>query len=168
MNLEIWMLTFLMIFMLHNLEEIIMVERWLKKTYPKVRKKIPLFAQKEINRVKDMTSIRFAVVVFVLSIFASALLLISATTQLVFLFVGLNLFFALNIFTHPLQSLFLKCYTPGVWTSILLIIPYYILFFDHFSKAGAFTIQTMIGAFVVMAIFIPIFLFSHKMAAKWF
>lgn len=163
--MEVWILTFLIIFMLHNLEEIMMVERWMKGTYPQVRGKIPSFAQKELDQVKDMTSGRFAIVVFLLSIFASALLFLSATTQLDFLFFGLNFVFALNIFSHPLQSLFLKSYTPGVGTSIFLVIPYYIFFFYHFYDV--FSIQSMIGAFIIVLIFIPVFLLSHKMAAKW-
>lgn len=70
-----------------------------------------------------MTSARFAVAIFMLSVFVSALLLIAVMTQHDYLFLGINLFFTINIFTHPLQSVFLRCYTPGVLTSLLLIIP---------------------------------------------
>ena len=167
MDIYIWVLFFLIIFMLHNLEEIITIERWFQKTYPRVRKKIPLFAQKELENYTDITSAQFSVVVFVLSVFSSALILLAVITEHDYLFLGVTLFFALNIFTHPLQSLYLKCYTPGVLTSLLLIIPYYCLFFYRFYNTDLFTLNSIIGAIVVMVFLIPIFLFSHIMGEKW-
>lgn len=167
MNTNLLILAFIIIFMLHNLEEIITVERWMKRTYPRVRNRIPLFAQKEIEKFQDITAAQFAVVVFVLSIPCSALILVAAVTEHYFLFLGINLIFALNIFTHPLQSLFLRCYTPGVWTSILLVIPYNIWFFYHFAKAGMLTMNNIAASFVVAVLFIPVFLLSHKIGEKW-
>lgn len=143
------------------------IEKWFQKTYPLVSKKIPSFAKKELNQYKDITSKHFSVVVFVLSIFVSMLIAIAVITDQYQLFLGVNLFFALNIFTHPLQSLYLRCYTPGVMTSIFLIIPYYSLFFYHFYKSELLALESIVGAIVVMALLIPIFLLSHKIGEKW-
>ena len=166
MDINILIISFLMIFMLHNLEEIITIERWHKKTYPRVIHRVPSFIQKEMKQFNDITSAQFALVVFVLSIVVSALILTAVVTEHYFLFLGVAIPFALNIFTHPLQSLYLRCYTPGVWTSILLIIPYNILLFFHFSKEGLFTMSTMIGALIVMVLLVPVFLLSHKIGGK--
>ncbi|WP_281392557.1 HXXEE domain-containing protein [Salicibibacter cibi] len=97
----------------------------------------------------------------------SALILITVMTQHFFIFLGLNLFFAVNILTHPLQALYLRCYTPGLWTTILLIIPYNVLFFYHFSKAGFLTMNAILGALIVMFFLILVFLLSHKIGEKW-
>lgn len=167
MEVYVWILFFLVIFMLHNLEEIITVERWFQKTYPRVRKRIPLFAQKELNNYQDITSAQFAVVVFVFSIFTSTLILIAIWTEYYYLFLGVNLLFALNIFTHPLQALYLKCYTPGVFTSLLLIIPYYILFFYRFYNTDMLSINSISYAIVVMVLLIPAFILSHMIGEKW-
>lgn len=153
--------------MLHNLEEIITVEKWIQETYPRVCDKIPSFMQKELNNYKDITSAQFAVVIFVLSVFISALILITVMTQHYYLFLGVNLFFALNMFTHPLQSLYLRCYTPGVLTSLLLIIPYYSLFFYRFHHTGMLTLNSVLGGIAVMLLLIPVFLLSHKIGEKW-
>ncbi len=153
--------------MLHNLEEIITVEKWIQKTYPRVRDKIPLFVQKELNNYKEITSSEFAVIVFVFSFFVSALILISVMTQHYYFLLGVNLLFALNIFTHPLQALYLRCYTPGVLTSLLLIIPYYSLFFFHFYNTDMLTLDSVVGAMIVMVFLIPVFLLSHKIGEKW-
>ncbi|MGY0691861.1 HXXEE domain-containing protein [Virgibacillus sp. FSP13] len=167
MDIYVWILSFLIIFMLHNLEEIITVERWLQKTYPRVSKRIPSFAQKELKNYKDITSAQFSVVVFVFSVFASALILIAVITQHYYLFLGVNLLFAINIFTHPLQALYLRCYTPGVLTSLLLIIPYYCLFFYRFYNTDMLALDSIIGAIFVMVLLIPAFLLSHKIGEKW-
>ncbi|MDW0118356.1 HXXEE domain-containing protein [Sporosarcina thermotolerans] len=167
MDINVWIISFLIIFMLHNLEEIIMVEKWIKKTYPRVRDKIPSSMQKELNHYNDITSVQFAVIVFVFSIFASILILIAVVTQHYYLFLGVNLFFALNIFTHPLQALYLRCYTPGLLTSLLLIIPYYSLFFYRFYNTDMLSLNSILGAIAVMIIFIPLFLLSHKIGKKW-
>ena len=167
MDIYVWILSFLIIFMLHNLEEIITIERWFGKTYPRVSRKIPSAVQKELKNYKDTTSTQFSVVVFVFSVFASALIGIAVITQQYYLFLGVSLFFALNIFTHPLQALYLRCYTPGLLTTLLLIIPYYSLFFYRFYNTDMLTLNSIFGAIAVMVFFIPIFLLSHKIGEKW-
>ena len=144
-----------------------MIERWFQKAYPLVHERIPSFIQKELSNFKDITSAQFSIVVFVFSVFASAFILIAVITQHYYLFLGVNLLFALNIFTHPLQTLYLRCYTPGVLTSILLIIPYYILFIRHFYNTDLLTINSILGAIIVMVFLIPAFLLSHKIGEKW-
>lgn len=167
MDIYVWVLSFLVIFMLHNLEEIITVEKWIQKTYPRVRDNIPSFIKKEINNYKDITSAQFAMVVFVFSVFVSILILIAVMTQHYYLFLGVNLLFALNIFTHPLQALYLRCYMPGVLTSLLLILPYYSLFFYRFYNTDILTLNSIFGAIVVMVFLLPLFLLSHKIGEKW-
>lgn len=71
MDMNFLILAFLIIFMLHNLEEIVAIEKWLSHTYPKKKELIPTFFQKEIEKVKDMTAVQFSVVVFVVSVFVS-------------------------------------------------------------------------------------------------
>src|SRR5690625_4912001 len=167
MDMDIWISSFLIIFMLHNLEEIITIENWFKQTYPRVNKKIPSLVRNELNNNKDITSTQFAAVIFVFSIVVSVLIFIAVMIQHYYLFLGVSLFFAFNIFTHPLQALYLRCYTPGVLTSLFLIILYYSLFFFRFYNTDLFTMNSILGAMVVMVFFIPVFLLSHKIGEKW-
>lgn len=51
--------------MLHNLEEIMTIEGWFKKIYPRISRKIPSFAQKEMKKFEDITAAQFSAVVFV-------------------------------------------------------------------------------------------------------
>ncbi len=167
MDIHIWILSFLIIFMLHNLEEIITVEKWFQNTYPRVRYHIPSSIQKELNRYKSITSVQFAVVVLVFSVFVCTLIVIAIITQHYYMFLGINLLFALNIFTHPLQALYLRGYTPGVLTSLLLIIPYYSLFFYRFHNTDLLTLDSIFYAIAFMVFLIPLFLVSHKIGEKW-
>lgn len=158
---------FIIIFMLHNLEEVITIEKWFKTTYPLVQNRIPSFIQKELKNYKDITSVQFSIVIFVFSIFVSVLVLIAVITQHYYLFLGVNFFYALNIFTHPLQSLYLRCYTPGVLSSLFLIIPYYSLFFYRYYNTDMLTNSSILGAMAVMVFLVPVFLLSHKIGEKW-
>lgn len=91
--MNVWMLIFVIIFMLHNLEEIISVEKWFQKTYPRVRNRIPSLLQQQLDQI-GMTTVRFAVVVFVMSILASILLLITVWTEQYYFFFGISFFFS--------------------------------------------------------------------------
>lgn len=161
MDTNTLILIFLVIFMLHNLEEIIMVERWAKRNYPRVKDRIPSYFQKTIDDLKDITAVQFAIVVFIVSVFGSILILVAVIGDYMFLFFGLAMVFGLNIFTHPLQSLFLRTYTPGVLTSIFLVIPYYIILFNHFYSEDIVNMKMVLGGLVVVALFIPVFILSH-------
>ncbi|WP_077301742.1 HXXEE domain-containing protein [Virgibacillus pantothenticus] len=167
MDIHVLILTFLIIFMLHNLEEIITIERWFKNTYPRIRGRIPVPVQKVIDDFSNITAAQFAVAVLMISLVASLLLIITVTTQHYFLFLGLNMLFAINIFTHPIQSLLLRCYTPGVWTTLLLILPYNIIFFYHFYIEGLLTRNMILSGLVVMVICMPFVFLGHKIAEKW-
>ena len=166
MDTNTLILIFLVIFMLHNLEEIIMVERWAKRNYPRVKDRIPSYFQKTIDDLKDITAVQFAIVVFIVSVFGSILILVAVIGDYMFLFFGLAIIFVLNIFTHPLQSLFLKTYTPGVITSILLVIPYYVIFFNYFYTKNLINMKMVLGALVIFVLFIPAFILSQTLGRK--
>lgn len=167
MELNSWTLIFLMIFMLHNLEEIITVKKWMKNTYPVIRPKLPATVQKEIDKEKNITSSQFALVVFILSVFVSVFLFVAIVTEQSGWFLGVFLLFGINIFSHPLQSLFLRCYTPGVLTSLFLVVPYYVACIVHFHGTNLFSMDSFVLALFVLIVLIPVFLFGHKIAKKW-
>lgn len=138
-----------------------------KKTYPVVRERIIPFVKREIDQFETMTAARFSLVVGILFILASALITIT-TNQSILLIprVGINIIFALNIFIYPLQAFVLKCYVPGLWTTILRIISYNIIFFHELYHQKIFDLTTNLKALVVIILFIPVFIMSHKIAEK--
>lgn len=165
-ELNTLILIFLVIFMLHNLEEVIMVERWVKVNYPRVKDKIPLFFQKEIDSFINVTAAQFALVVFIISVFSSLLIVGAVIGDYKFLFLGVAMVFAINIFTHPLQSLLLRTYTPGVLTSIFLVIPYYIILINYIYTEKFINMKMIWGSLVVVASFVAVFILSHTIGEK--
>jgi len=167
MDLSLLIWSFLIIFMLHNFEEIITIEKWFHKTYPRIKERIPPFFNREMEQFKTITTAQFSIAVCVLFIVSSVLIIISITTNHYFLFLGLNIFFSLNIFTHPVQSLLLKCYVPGLWTTLVFIIPYNLIVLYQFYSKGLLDTALIINALIVTILFIPLLMLSHKIAERY-
>ncbi|WP_042458730.1 HXXEE domain-containing protein [Neobacillus dielmonensis] len=126
----IWL--FLVIFMLHDFEEIISVENWSRKTEHLVENtsnclKILIwkfwninshsFAKRDVVIFLVGSTIVFLKVEFIDSGWA-------ATLFLVFL-----CFVLLHNLVHIIQTLILKSYTPGLYTAIGIVTPYTIYLF---------------------------------------
>lgn len=159
---------FLIVFMVHNFEEIISIEYWMKRVFPSIKESLPKLISKDLEKEKDMTAGQFSIAVCVLFVAVSLLLVISLLmTDLYFLFLGANLFFALNIITHPLQALYLRKYVPGLITSILVILPYNIHLFNSLYQEAVLNLLTLVLSVIVAILFIPLLLLSHKIAHAW-
>ncbi|GAA0375044.1 HXXEE domain-containing protein [Bacillus horti] len=167
MDFQFWIWMFLIVFMLHNFEEIFTIEHWFKRVYPAVKDQMPTFVQQQMNEAKTMTAGQFTMAVFVLFVPISVLLPLSLTTELYFLFLGANLFFALNIITHPLQALFLRRYVPGLWTSIFIILPYNLILFNVMQKENLIDASTIGLTLLVALLFIPLLFLSHSIGEVW-
>lgn len=122
----IWM--FLIVFVLHDLEEIIVVENWLIRHRERLARSIPAFAQKTLQPMLSMSTAQFSVAVTCIFAVLSAAVLLTvltwqAGTYLPFFLVCLHVLF-LHVFTHIGQSLLFRTYTPGVVTAVVLVLPY--------------------------------------------
>jgi len=126
----IWL--FLVIFMLHDFEEIISVESWSRKTSNLV--------DKNGNRLKkliwnfwNINSHSFAkrdVVIFLVAstiVFIKVQFIESGWTAILFMI--FLCFVILHNLVHIIQTLILKTYTPGLYTAIGLVTPYTIYLF---------------------------------------
>lgn len=122
----IWM--FLIVFVLHDLEEIIVVENWLIRHRERLARSIPAFLQKTLQPMLSMSTAQFSVAVTCIFAVLSAAVLLTvltwqAGTYLPFFLVCLHVLF-LHVFTHIGQSLLFRTYTPGVVTAVVLVLPY--------------------------------------------
>ncbi|MFD2212093.1 HXXEE domain-containing protein [Metabacillus endolithicus] len=126
----IWL--FLVIFMLHDFEEIISVESWSMKTSSLV--------ESNDNRLKkliwsfwNINSHSFAkrdVVIFLVAstiVFIKVQFIESGWTSILFMI--FLCFVILHNLVHLIQTLILKTYTPGLYTAIGLVTPYTIYLF---------------------------------------
>lgn len=126
----IWLLV--VVFMIHDFEEIISVEKWAKSKQHLIEEKShPIkriiwqfwnlnshaFAKRDLFIFLTTSSVAFLAVQFIDYAWS---------TYLLNLF--LIIIFLHNI-VHVLQSIIMKTYTPGLYTAILLVTPYTIYLF---------------------------------------
>ncbi|MFJ8526566.1 HXXEE domain-containing protein [Bacillus sp. NPDC094106] len=121
----IWV--FVIVFMLHDFEEIISVENWAKRTENMLQDE-KNWIKRNIWKFWNVNSYSFAkrdVFIFLtMSIitFLKVQYLESTWSSMLFLF--FLLFVLLHNIVHVLQTVILKTYTPGLYTSIILVTPY--------------------------------------------
>ncbi|WP_257535999.1 HXXEE domain-containing protein [Metabacillus litoralis] len=126
----IWL--FLVIFMLHDFEEIISVESWSKKTSNLVESNDSRL-KKLIWSFWNINSHSFAKRDVVIFLVASTIVFIKVqfieSEWVAILFMIFLCFVLLHNLVHILQTLILKTYTPVLYTAIGLVTPYTIYLF---------------------------------------
>ncbi|MGG4551231.1 HXXEE domain-containing protein [Paenibacillus humicus] len=127
---------FPIIFMFHDFEEILTIERWVTQHGARIQSSLPPFARKLYQASFQMNTLNFAK-----DVLAVFIVIVTVTVLAVFysfylpFIAALHLFF-LHVFTHVFQSVYFRLYAPGVLTSIVLVLPYslytyYRLLTDH-------------------------------------
>ncbi len=157
---KITLLLFAVAITIHNIEEAIWLPQWsqnARKFHPKVTKK----------------EFRFAVVIItVLAYLATASFIAFpnsfATRYYYFGFVGAMM---LNLFSHLIPSIVLKNYSPGLLTSLLLIIPTnsYLLYYgvsQNLISIKEIVISSIIVAVVLLLLIPVLFKLSHVIPFK--
>ncbi|SEN86930.1 Protein of unknown function with HXXEE motif-containing protein [Paenibacillus sophorae] len=127
---------FPVLFMFHDFEEILTVEAWAVKHRDKVLPAMPPFARKALSASFNCDTRQFAQdVLYVFTVIvASTVLAVFFSFYLPFL-AALSLFF-IHSFTHAFQALYLKMYTPGVWSAVLIALPYSAYTFYRYLAAN--------------------------------
>lgn len=166
----IWM--FPIMFMLHDFEEIIMVEKWMNKNSGKIHEKLPTKMANGVIRQFSMTTAQFAVAVLVIFLVVSGATimanqyLINGSIIYMYPFVIATLVFFLHAFTHIAQSVFLGSITPGAITSVIVIIPYSVLLYHALLINEMITWKMIFISLPFGLLFVPIVLFAHWIGKK--
>lgn len=129
----IWLV--LSVFIIHDFEEIIVMERWISKNEGKLLNVLPQRFHGYFQRTFPRKTAGFAIAVL-LEYFGILFTVFIALfgKQYEWSVVGIlgivSILF-LHSFTHLTQSMILKIYTPGVLTAIVLLIPFCIYFYSY-------------------------------------
>ncbi len=121
-TMVIWL--FPLAFLVHDLEEILTMERFIRMN----RERFP----KLLQRVAPITTTQFTIgvtILFVLTMWAS-FLATRSPRDMNWLTICLAIFL-LHVVTHVAQTLLLHSYTPGVITAVLVVLPYSLYAFHH-------------------------------------
>lgn len=141
MTTAIWLLPIM--FMFHDLEEIVTVEGWLLRNRSDLARLLPARIYKSMESQFSMDTMSFAIAVsFMLLGVAFATVWAGAALDLggsMLSFAAALAVFFLHAFMHIGQALVLRRYTPGVVTSILLVIPYSAYAYYRLLSEGLFT-----------------------------
>lgn len=124
MDMLFWYISFLLIFLIHDGEEIFVQHRWVQthrnRLEIKLKRLKPL-----VQHLAEMTTRGFAVAVleeFVLLLAATVYAFVGGPFALQ-IWMALFIAFCLHFLMHIGQSVFLQSYVPGLVTSVLFI-PY--------------------------------------------
>ncbi|WP_438350032.1 HXXEE domain-containing protein [Paenibacillus sp. FA6] len=161
-TIESFMWLFLAVFMIHDFEEIIFVESWMKRNYATIDKIIPKVARKLVKNMSEVKSSQFAVAVFMEFIVFIPITYLAVEQHHYVLFIGCNALMFVHVFTHLAQSLYLKLYTPGVLTALIVILPYSGYLFYRLIIEDIVTLKEILLYAPSGLIVLPLVLLGHK------
>lgn len=159
----IWL--FPIIFIFHDLEEIITIESSMSKY--KYSSQKPPFVEQTLKMRRKLGSTAAQ-----LSVSATwILLIISFTTWMTahfslnggsfLLYTAILNLFILQATMHIVQSIFFKGYTPGIITALFLLIPYCLIAFYSLFERGLIDWHLIFASIPVSLLMIPIFLVGN-------
>lgn len=154
-------------FMLHDFEEIIFGEAWLRKNAGEIRllvkNRIPAFLAGQIDAVFDKTTSELAFpICLIFSLACLSSFLAIEYDQYGFFLIASAVFF-LHGFMHLGQSIILRRYVPAAASSILIVIPYGLGLYRRLINAGIIDITgLLIYLLFSLMIVVPFILVMHK------
>jgi hypothetical protein len=153
-------------FILHDFEELILFEPWLKKNAglirERIRNKIPTFIEKRLDTIFDKTTTQFALPIFLIFLLTCISSLLAAEYGKYTLFFMASSLFFLHGFMHIGQAILLRRYVPALITSVVVVIPYGLVLFQNLIASGMVTIpQLLLLSLISIVIMIPFILAMH-------
>ncbi|WP_066064397.1 HXXEE domain-containing protein [Neobacillus soli] len=164
----IWL--FPIIFMFHDLEEIITVESFMTKYKTIVPKtflaKLTLTIKKTLGKKSSQLSIVAAWILLILTFitFMTAYFLPIGENFLLFT-AALNVFF-LQAFSHIAQTSIFQGYTPGVITALFIVIPYSLLTYYRLFESALIDGHLLLESLPLSVFLIPIFLIGNFLGRR--
>ncbi|GAA4711731.1 HXXEE domain-containing protein [Brevibacillus fulvus] len=166
----IWL--FPIVFIVHDLEEIVTVEKWIKRNRANLYEKLPRKWAERMIRQFSLTTAQFAVSVLVIFLLISCSALMAsqyvnhAPVSDIYLFLVCQLVFFVHAFVHIGQALFFRSFTPGVITSIVIILPYSTALFQELFARQMITWETIAISIPFAFLFFPFVLFAHWLGKR--
>jgi len=166
MDIRFWIALLPAIFMLHDLEEIIMFQPWLEKNRGELKRRFPRLDKVLQSQHYNLSTSAFAVAVlheFVLVSLATFLPLAFNAYQVWF---GAFAAVSLHFVAHIAQWIIYRKYVPVIVTS-LLALPYCVYTSIAFLKvadltAGQLLVWAALGAALALVSFVPAFFLAGR------
>jgi Protein of unknown function with HXXEE motif len=167
----IWL--FPVVFIFHDFEEIIMMEKWVKRNSSTITEKLPPRIARRVIRQFSLSTAQFAAAVLVVFLFVSVSTFMASQyvndgdfRGNIYMFTVLQLVFFIHVFTHVGQSILFRCVTPGVITSVLFVLPYSTVMLRELLIHELITWHTIFISLPFVFLMLPIVLFAHWIGKK--
>lgn len=144
------LLLFPVVFMVHDFEEILTVEKWTKQNKEKVFALLPKKLHRFFWSSFHINTLEFAKDVFWIFLAITAAALIAVLFQWYGFFLIFLAIFFFHVFTHIGQSVLFKGYAPGVWTSLFLVLPYSLYAYYRLLHERAVQWEDLFWSFIGM------------------
>lgn len=173
LNVQTLIWLFPILFIIHDFEEIILVEKWLHNNRKKIYKRLPPKIADRIVKQFSMTTAQFAAAVIVIFLFVSAATvsaiqyLYNGTSWNLYFFIAVTLVFFIHAFTHIGQTIIFRSIVPGTITSVIIIIPYSILLYRSLLIEEIVTWKMILISLPFGVLFFPIVLTAHWIGKKF-
>ncbi|WP_079908956.1 HXXEE domain-containing protein [Paenibacillus sp. 32352] len=156
----------LVMFVIHDLEEIIWVEPVIKKHRKTILSRLPNGLKTKAEPMLDITSSQFAVAVWIEFIPLTFVIYLAAERGEYLGYLAFITIFFIHVFTHLGQSLLLRIYTPGVVSAVLVVLPFtsYVLY--RMTNESLVSWNEVFVSIPFGLILIPIVLAGHKIGKK--
>jgi hypothetical protein len=115
-----WLLV--VVFMVHDFEEIIMIQPWLARNAANLNRRFPKMAGKLISQYQKLSTSSFALAVAVEFILLSFLTYLTVERELYSLWAGILLGYFIHLLAHIGQFIVYRRYVPAIFTSLLTAI----------------------------------------------
>ncbi|MBB4825044.1 hypothetical protein HNO89_002270 [Sporosarcina luteola] len=166
----IWL--FPLMFILHDFEEIILIEKWMKGNSTRIYDVMPKRIADKVMQQFSMSTAQFAVAVLVIFAFVSSSTVMANQYMIqgflgnIYFFTAVTLVFFLHAFTHIGQSIILRSVTPGAVTSVIVIIPYSFVLYRSLLVNEVVTWKIIFLCLPFCLLLIPIVLLGHAIGKK--
>jgi hypothetical protein len=158
-NTEILVLCFPIAFILHDFEEILFFEPWLKKNsagiMSRVHDKVPPFMEDQLKTILGKSTAQFAFPIFLIFVLTCMASFLAVGFKSYPFFIAASSLFSLHGFMHIGQAILLRKYVPALITSVLVAIPYGAVLFPRLMAEGIIDLRGL-AVYCVVSIILAI------------
>ncbi|MEH7883843.1 HXXEE domain-containing protein [Bacillus sp. JJ1609] len=166
----IWL--FPIVFIFHDFEEIIMLERWVAKNSSTVSKVLPARMAERVLKQFSLTTAQMSVAVLIVFLFVSSSTFMASQylkggpAASIQFFTVLILVFFIHVFTHIGQSILFRSITPGVITSVLLVLPYSFVMLNTLLEREIINWDIILTCLPYVLLAIPVVVMAHSIGKR--
>lgn len=160
----IWL--FPIIFIFHDLEEIITIESSMASDkYPKTKfVEMTLTMRKKLGSTAAELAVSATWILLIISFTTVITAKFSSNGEGFLMFTAILNLFVLQASMHIVQSIKFRAYTPGIITSLFLLIPYCLVTYYFLAESGQVGWQLIFTSLPVSLIMIMVFLVGNLLA----